>query len=1030
MSEYVDAVELLRWERKVADAVQVAFREYLPRVEAAALPSLTAGLDPLPPDVGGLAATEDMWRELLRENVMPVMETLMAERVIGRAPTTEGRIGRAKRAVKGFFARLTGKAAKAYELPATREWMGAYLETVENRMVRTPDQVFRKIASEVDQGIAKGEGVRDLRERVQSVLDYSGNSDWPGRAALVARTETTAALNAATLESARLEAKALGIEYEKAWVCVHPDSVVLSDEAAAVARRWYDGPMVTLWTTGNASVTVTPEHKVLTGDRGWVRADEVNETDNLIRVGWGHAAGCPHVENEPSTISEIAGPFLDKSTAGQVWAVAAGVDLHVHGPDGDVEVVPTDGELGDWFMPGASQRSHEVEFMLPDLARDALFRSRARGEGVLAHSPSGKAGAGLGVSGDFGLRGLSGRANLPSGGLVADVGVALAEEPGDGLGGAPEFAGDGRPRHSRLVEAQRVERIEVSPFSGHVYDLQTVGEWFTCNSIIVHNCTIDQRTRDTHFAADGQRRALDAPFKVGAASLLFPGDPSGPVETIANCRCTIVTLEPDEELPSETDRQTERGETNSTVRNRDGSQQDEIDRRADDGVKRARDDDDGDGGVQASARGETMTRTWQGRLAPIGEVSGDARMFKEGGEFSFREFPLPLMHQRTTDEGHDSSVIVGAIRTARAEADGIYGEGVLFDSPDAMEAAALLDEGVVRPSIDWCDQKWELVDRQGAAVDPETITPDMIDDLVFQVTSMTVMAATLVSKPAFEGTSVVLGDDDEAVPDDEEQAMTEVRAALTAAGGGAPVFPASMFADPGLDRVTGIHVTGEGRVVGHVATWGECHVGIQNACVMAPRSKTGYAMFHVSEVDTDEGPLAVGRLTVGAGHADPKLGVTPAREHYDNAASCWAMGRCYEDDYGIAFSGVVHPNASSRQIMDGTSAPLSGDWRRHGGNLELVAALTVNTPGYPVVRGANDEQGRDLSLVAAGMVPASAGDTPPVEQVAAAAARAAVDEYVDRQERDRRANSIGERLSAESRDRLGRIAERRIEVDA
>lgn len=116
--------------------------------------------------------------------------------------------------------------------------------------------------------------------------------------------------------------------------------------------------------------------------------------------------------------------------------------------------------------------------------------------------------------------------------------------------------------------------------------------------------------------------------------------------------------------------------------------------------------------------------------------------------------------------------------------------------------------------------------------------------------------------------------------------------------------------------------------------------------------------------------------------------------------------------------------------MDGTSAPLSGDWRRHGGNLELVAALTVNTPGYPVVRGANDEQGRDLSLVAAGMVPASAGDTPPVEQVAAAAARAAVDEYVDRQERDRRANSIGERLSAESRDRLGRIAERRIEVDA
>src|SRR5690625_7177303 len=96
MSEYVDAVELLRWERKVADAVQVAFREYLPRVEAAALPSLTEGLDPLPPDVGGLAATEDMWRGLLREHVMPVTETQMAEGVVGRAPATAGRRGRAQ----------------------------------------------------------------------------------------------------------------------------------------------------------------------------------------------------------------------------------------------------------------------------------------------------------------------------------------------------------------------------------------------------------------------------------------------------------------------------------------------------------------------------------------------------------------------------------------------------------------------------------------------------------------------------------------------------------------------------------------------------------------------------------------------------------------------------------------------------------------------------------------------------------------------------------------------------------------------
>lgn len=435
-----------------------------------------------------------------------------------------------------------------------------------------------------------------------------------------------------------------------------------------------------------------------------------------------------------------------------------------------------------------------------------------------------------------------------------------------------------------------------------------------------------------------------------------------------------------------------------------------------------------------------MTRTWTGRLAPIGEPSGDGRIFKPGGTFGFRTFPLPLMFQKQTSEGHDSSVIVGAIRSGEIREDGMYAEGVLFTSAEAAEAAELLEEGVIRPSIDWCDQEWELADKDGNPVDPETLDPETIDEVLFQITAGNLMGATLVSKPAFDGTNVTLdpeggaadAPDEEAAMDDETVNEDEVREALVASGGGmAPVFDRAMFDNPNLTEPTGVHVTPEGRVIGHIATWNECHIGVGNACVMAPRSKTGYALFHVSEVDTTEGPLAVGRLTVGGGHAHPKAGVVPAREHYDNAGACWAIGRVYEDEVGIAFSGVVHPHATPRQIMDGTSAPLSGDWRRHGGNLEMVAALTVNTPGYPVVRGAADERGRDVSLVAAGMLqPKEREEQRPITEIVAEAARAAVEEYANRERRIERVATIHERIANERRAKAARIAARRTEIGA
>lgn len=47
------------------------------------------------------------------------------------------------------------------------------------------------------------------------------------------------------------------------------------------------------------------------------------------------------------------------------------------------------------------------------------------------------------------------------------------------------------------------------------------------------------RTRDTHKEASGKVVAMDEPFKVGTAQLMYPGDPDGPPEESINCRCAV-----------------------------------------------------------------------------------------------------------------------------------------------------------------------------------------------------------------------------------------------------------------------------------------------------------------------------------------------------------------------------------------------------------------------------------------------------------------------------------------------------------
>lgn len=178
--------------------------------------------------------------------------------------------------------------------------------------------------------------------------------------------------------------------------------------------------------------------------------------------------------------------------------------------------------------------------------------------------------------------------------------------------------------------------------------------------------------------------------------------------------------------------------------------------------------------------------------------------------------------------------------------------------------------------------------------------------------------------------------------------------------------PTEWFDKPNLNGPTRLTVTEDGRVFGHLAEWDTCHMGIQERCRMAPHSNSGYKYFMNGSVLTADGSeRLVGKITMGTGHADLRLGYIPAADHYDNTGTTVAIVAAYEDEHGPVVAGAAVPEATPQQLAVLRRSPLSGDWRPTSSGLELVAALAVNSPGFPIM---GFTASGDQTLVAAGMI--------------------------------------------------------------
>lgn len=242
----------------------------------------------------------------------------------------------------------------------------------------------------------------------------------------------------------------------------------------------------------------------------------------------------------------------------------------------------------------------------------------------------------------------------------------------------------------------------------------------------------------------------------------------------------------------------------------------------------------------------------------------------------------------------------------------------------------------------------------------------------------------------------------------DDMSMKKTGYALLA--GIAPIAPPrAVFNKPVFAGPTKFTIAKDGRVFGHVAEWRKCHIGIGNACVMAPRNKSGYKYFTLGSVICDDGSeVDVGVISYGSAHANDKYGVMPAREFYDNSSKGGAIVTIGEDRYGIWVAGTLTPNITEADVAELRRSKLSGDWREVEGAYELVAALAVNAPGFPIVR---HENGSIFSMTGVGIVDLE-GEVEIVEdvQLEVAASFAAKLEEVNAKEEARKTANKTKRL--------------------
>lgn len=295
--------------------------------------------------------------------------------------------------------------------------------------------------------------------------------------------------------------------------CLLGDTVVSTGSPVSnIFKRTYKGTIVYVSTKSGRTLSITPNHQVLTTN-GWVASGLLNVGDKLV-CAKDSALSLKHKEHN------VVAKFSDLFSAANVAVNPAAVctspttpeDFHGDGTNGEVEIVLVDRLSWDKVKSGLNKQIIDKELPVTAGVDDSLLGFGSTKQfGMVSLSPSGR----------FMRRGGESEALLGSSFSHSDEHSIAA--PANGNAVLSENAYDWATRNADNLsdfnwsDAVGVELDDVvdlvfseADFCGHVYNLENEQNWYLANGIIAHNCrstTAPVISSEFDFLDKGAKRA-------------------------------------------------------------------------------------------------------------------------------------------------------------------------------------------------------------------------------------------------------------------------------------------------------------------------------------------------------------------------------------------------------------------------------------------------------------------------------------------------------------------------------------------
>jgi len=285
---------------------------------------------------------------------------------------------------------------------------------------------------------------------------------------------------------------------------VHPscfigDTLVSATGILAATKRRYDGDLIVITTSQDNRIVCTPNHPILT-KAGWLPAHELNIGSHVISNIGSQDKSLNLIDHNhkdmPPVVDTISNLFDKFDSSSSVPVPMTPEDFHGDGTGSDVAIIKTNGLLWDTFNSSLDKHIHELELLHSSTHESSLI--------------------GLGPLNLFFDCGLSSQSRSVSRSrlfltlfqrhkrMFKDLCFTLAPDMYNVFfEDTPDYTPASSPLFGNFILAKlagsviedNILSIDVHFSSTHVYNLQTVSNYYIAHNVFSHNCRCSETLR-------------------------------------------------------------------------------------------------------------------------------------------------------------------------------------------------------------------------------------------------------------------------------------------------------------------------------------------------------------------------------------------------------------------------------------------------------------------------------------------------------------------------------------------------------